>query len=59
MPRKKEVTFNYFQVFCLQIENNSAIRKLLEKNHKKFTVEWDIETNDLLNHDKDFQENHW
>lgn len=46
------------QVFCLQIENNSIIRKLLEKDLNKFTVEWDIETNDFLNHDKDFQENH-
>lgn len=57
-PRKKEVTFNYFQVFCLQIENNSGIRKLLEKDHK-FTMERDIETNDFLNPDKVFQENHW
>lgn len=37
-PRKKEVTLNHLQVFCLQIENNSGIRKLLEKDHK-FMIE--------------------
>lgn len=39
MLRRKEVAFNYFQVFFLQIESYSGIRKLLEREHNKFTVE--------------------